>query len=304
MDDKHTNTYCCNCGKRGHSYKACVEPILSIGVIMFRNRTTVPKKILDWSKIRTGDKTDVVPHRKEQNDLEFLLIRRKDSLGYVEFLRGRYSLSDLEFIYSIFEEMTLEERERIATLDFDTLWCKLWMLKGVESRKKETFRKEYINSREKFTSIKTGYTVAGETINLSTIIKNLKNSWDETEWGFPKGRRNVRETDIECANRELIEETGISRDDYFIYRNIKPYEEIFLGSNNVIYKHVYYLGRYTSDKPILLDKKNKAQVSEIGAIRWMNISELRKKIRYYNEKRISIVNHVINNIRYKGLDKI
>ena len=114
----------------------------------------------------------------------------------------------------------------------------------------------------------------------------------------------MRETDIECANRELIEETGISRDDYFIYRNIKPYEEIFLGSNNVIYKHVYYLGRYTSDKPIMLDKKNKAQVSEIGAIRWMNISELRKKIRYYNEKRISIVNHVINNIRYKGLDKM
>ena len=32
-----TTTYCCNCGKRGHSYKACIEPILSIGVILFRS---------------------------------------------------------------------------------------------------------------------------------------------------------------------------------------------------------------------------------------------------------------------------
>ncbi|MEE2629026.1 MAG: hypothetical protein VX670_11190, partial [Candidatus Latescibacterota bacterium] len=48
------------------------------------------------------------------------------------------------------KQNTLEERERIATLDFDTLWCKLWMLKSVESRKKETFRKSLNLSTFKF----------------------------------------------------------------------------------------------------------------------------------------------------------
>ena len=113
----------------------------------------------------------------------------------------------------------------------------------------------------------------------------------------------IRESDIDTANRELKEETGISKDDYFIYRNIKPYEEIFLGSNNVVYKHIYYLGRYTSDKPLLLDKTNRQQISEIGAIQWMNLKTIEGKIRYYYKKRIKIIKHVINNIKYKGLDK-
>jgi len=302
MDEKYTSAYCCNCGRRGHTYKSCVEPILSIGVIMFRNCNKTPRKVLDWSKIRISDKVDI-EEDSSLEDLEFLLIRRKDSLGYVEFLRGRYSLSDLDFIYSIFEEMTDDERHRILTLEFDELWCKLWMLRGTEIKRKESFRKEYINSSKKFDKLKSGYNFKGKTVNLVKIINNLKNSWSESEWGFPKGRRNVRESDIDCANRELIEETGISKDDYFIYRNIKPYEEIFLGSNNVIYKHLYYLGKYTSDKEIVLDESNRQQVSEIGAIEWMNIHKLKSRIRYYNEKRVRIIHNVINNIRYKGLDK-
>ena len=31
------------------------------------------------------------------------------------------------------------------------------------------------------------------------------------EWGFPKGRRNYQENDIDCATREWEEETGYSR---------------------------------------------------------------------------------------------
>ena len=39
------------------------------------------------------------------------MIRRRDSLGYVEFLRGRYALSDIDFIINIFEEMTVQEKQ-------------------------------------------------------------------------------------------------------------------------------------------------------------------------------------------------
>ena len=263
--------------------------------------TPTPRKLRSGKTLSEISDTD--DREKEYNNIEFLMIRRKDSLGYVEFLRGRYALSDIKFIQSIFEEMTTDEINRITTTDFDTLWCKLWMLRGSESRRKETFRREYQTSKEKFSRIQKGYYVGDIFVNIEYILENLENKWTETEWGFPKGRRNVRESDIDTANRELREETGIKMDDYFIYRNIKPFEEVFLGSNNVIYKHVYFLGRYTSDKPILLDKTNRQQISEIGAIEWMNFNEIKKRIRYYNEKRIKIVQHVMNNIKYKGLDK-
>ena len=51
--------------------------------------------------------------------------------------------------------------------------CQLWMLRGSESKKKETFRREYQLSKEKFNKIKK-VIVGGSRINLDIILKNLK----------------------------------------------------------------------------------------------------------------------------------
>ena len=40
------------------------------------------------------------------------------------------------------------------------------------------------------------------------------------EWGFPKGRRNLKERDRECAVREFSEETGLTAEDYIIQEKI------------------------------------------------------------------------------------
>ena len=43
----------------------------------------------------------------------------------------------------------------------------------------------------------------------SLIDESNKNSnWIEPEWEVPKGRRNLNESDIDCALREFTEETG------------------------------------------------------------------------------------------------
>ena len=54
------------------------------------------------------------------------MIRRKDSLGFVEFVRGKYPLTNREYILNILNEMTVEERDRVKTKTFDELWDSLW----------------------------------------------------------------------------------------------------------------------------------------------------------------------------------
>ena len=85
--------YCNNCGKAGHSYHSCKIPITSNGIIAFRN---------------------------SEDTRQYLMICRKDSIGYIDFLRGRYPTSKLCHLDRLFNEMTMEERARIGQGDFRT----------------------------------------------------------------------------------------------------------------------------------------------------------------------------------------
>ena len=88
-------TYCNNCGKNGHLYHQCKLPITSIGIVAFRVYNNKP---------------------------EFLMIRRKDTLGHVDFMRGKYSINNKEYILNMLNQMTIQEKKNIRTQDFDTLW--------------------------------------------------------------------------------------------------------------------------------------------------------------------------------------
>ena len=96
---KDANNYCNNCGKTGHSFSQCKHPITSIGLIVFR---------------------------KVNNDFQYLMIRRKDSLGYVDFMRGKYPLHNKLYLKNIFSEMTNEEKDKLLNKDFYSLWNELW----------------------------------------------------------------------------------------------------------------------------------------------------------------------------------
>ena len=60
------------------------------------------------------------------NTPQFLMICRKDSLGYVDFIRGKYPVYNTKYIQNIIDEMTNEEKHKIMTLTFDELWNDLW----------------------------------------------------------------------------------------------------------------------------------------------------------------------------------
>lgn len=380
---------CANCGGRGHVYRICNHPITSFGVICYRLRPQLQQQA-----------AAPVP--------EYMLVQRKDSLSYVEFVRGKYSLQNRGYIVRLLANMTGAEREKIRTVaSFDELWYGFWQTDHMKSFMK-SYMKEYEQSMVRFdmlrkgfllrcssastsscdaaagqgqahtnthshaharthtittdtqgqdqdkvhtgccadaamtveetetetetetagadgsavvaTETETGFETGADGANTPTDAKQsapglirfdlsiaLEASapprYNETEWGFPKGRRNINETDLRCACREFKEETGVDMSDIHIMAHVKPFEEIFTGSNKVRYRHVYYLAHLkqrTTSKfkamwddgcssggatPNVIKVRDTTQMREIANVGWFDFQGVCDRIREENVER-------------------
>ena len=78
--------FCNNCGKTGHAFHQC-KTNYRIGIIAY----------------------------KETEQGRFFVECRKDTLGFVDFMRGKYHLHDSSYIKNIIGEMTAAECEKILT---------------------------------------------------------------------------------------------------------------------------------------------------------------------------------------------
>jgi len=219
------------------------------------------------------------------------MIRRKDTFGYIDFIRGKYSPYNIFHLQNIVNEMSKNEKNMILTLPFEKLWYQMW-----GSTNNIQFKNEEIISYKKMELIKNGVSVDGELITLKDIVEGSITNWIETEWEFPKGRRNYKEKDLECALREFEEETGISKNKITVIENVMPFEEIFIGSNHKSYKHKYFLAHMDETD----DSLSNFQVTEVSKIEWKTIDECLSSIRPYNlEKRkiITNINKVLQEYR-------
>ena len=304
--------FCNNCGKVGHLFHQCKMPITSIGIIAVRkisiskndNTTPITSDIAsDIANININDdgiacvnilgndsgSNSDSDSDSNDNSLEYLLIRRKDSLGFVDFMRGKYQLNNKEYIISLINKMTLDEREKILNKEFNELWEYLWGENvGIQYRSEEKI------SLEKYNTLKSGV-YNKSNYNLKSLIDECTEIYEEPEWGFPKGRRNYQEKDLMCALREFEEETGYSRNDLTIIQNLIPFEEIYTGSNFKSYKHKYFLAYIDSD----VEPAKAFQKSEVSKIEWKTIDNINNTIRKYNLEKFKLIkqiNHIL--LRY------
>ncbi len=208
------------------------------------------------------------------NNIKFLLVQRKHSLGYLEFMRGRYNISNNELILKLFMQMTPEEISDINSKEFDCLWNNLWDINNIKNK---YHHKEYISSKEKFYQLKIK--------NYDFDNKNMKPSFNFNEWGFPKGRRELYESDIICAMREFEEETYIKENDYIIFEKCNSIKENLIGTNGINYTHNYFLALLHDNLTLENNKNNK----EIGNIRIMDIKECIELIRPYHTEKLNII---------------
>jgi len=270
MKDNKKPPYCTNCGQYGHYLKNCLTPVTSFGCIVLKlpNGFDQAKELLKNDNSISGFETIM-------KDMKYLMIQRKDSLGFIEIIRGKYKLSDIDYIKYHIAAMTKSEQQKLLNNDFEVLWNNLW---GIPKEQSLNYKNDKEAAKEKFEKLKNGI----DTISLEELIKEVQTQWDTPEWGFPKGRRDPRESEYDCALRELKEETSISEKDILFIQNLEPLSETFFGSNHIHYCHKYFIFIYNSDKDVIYDKKNAHMLQEIGDIGWYSLEECLEKIRSDN----------------------
>jgi len=270
-------SHCSNCNKLGHFFRDCKEPVTSYGIIAYRVRQ--PASSLEPAVLNQIEKTDTI-NGLDEKQVEVLLIQRRDTLGYVEFMRGKYLVGNVDYIMSLFNQMTVSELERLDAYDFETLWNALW-----NNQISRQYRQEYETALAKYNSLVAG----GEDAHGKTLewyIKHANREWITPEWGFPKGRRGNRESEISCALREFTEETGLDESQCNLVKNLLPIEENFLGGNRIQYRHRYYLAYCKQTTEVCIDVSNTIMNREIGDIGWFTFEKAMSLIRPYNiEKR-------------------
>lgn len=349
-----SNIHCSNCGKYGHAFKRCKEPITSIGIIniylndvrlehAFENKYILSNIMLKYKnnycikniaiskfneKNKINTNADIITEYMKivKENIKVLMIRRKNTVGYIEFVKGRYDEHNNNEILLLLNQMTNTEIKYLLNNSFDNIWYEMWngkysnlplnennfyiadantiLLNGtIDTELEKNFNnlstkdkfiyvkihlKDYLISKKKFEFVK--FTKIIEFLFPSIVVK-----YEEAEWGFPKGRRNIYEKNMDCALREFEEETGIQGTTIKMMDRIYPLNELLTGTNNINYKHIYYL---SFSQQLELHLTQQSQIMEIGAIGWFNYNEAIKLIRPYHINRIKILDDIILFIAY------
>jgi len=245
------SSVCSNCGRAGHFFRECTEPITSLGIVAYR-------------------------HRESDRTLQFLLVRRRVSIGFIEIMRGKYENWDLTGIQALVDQATVAERQQLMTRPFPDLWRDLW--NGTATRR---YMAEYEQAKAKFEVLRSRGA-------LAAAVAASKTAWTEPEWGFPKGRRSSSESEIACALRETYEEAGVASKHLRIVDK-NPLLEEYVGSNGIQYRHRYWLAEAPAALEVRVDPMNTDQNREISDVRWCTVEEAAALIRDYNTEKRAVL---------------
>jgi 8-oxo-dGTP pyrophosphatase MutT (NUDIX family) len=283
------NIYCANCGEKGHVVRECGRPITSFGIIAFKVVNNASEESHDKNTYLTNLINTELNCKSDRSDkvypkIKFLMIQRKDTMGYIDFIRGKYPNNEQEKRLKIkicLNEMTFKEKHNLLTQTFDEIWDNLWI-----NHDSKCFKNEYENAKRKFNQF-----------DIKSLVADSNTVYSFQELGFPKGRRNMRESNIICAEREFYEETGYNKSTYEFIKNYPTIQEEFVGTNGVKYRHTYYLVKMKSNvRPPKIDFTNKVQSGEVRNIGWFTYDESILLLRPYDTEKKRVLSDVYKDI--------
>lgn len=203
------------------------------------------------------------------NNYEVLMIKKRLTYSYIAFVKGIYNKNNETELKKLFNNMTVDEKFCIMSLNFNILWYKLTLTLPYNNK----FISKDINKFEKCKLKFEKNFLYDNGKRLLHLIKKSKSS--KKVWEMPKGTTNKNESNINAAIREFYEETNIKKNKYKILYNINPITYIFTDEN-ITYKYVYYIAVLLDSKyQLSLDFIVNSNIMEITELRFFNINELK-----------------------------
>ncbi len=175
----------------------------------------------------------------DSNEYEFLFIKKRTSYAFITFAKGIYSRTHDSDIIKLFDNMTVEEKLCILSMNFSNIWYLSYLKTPAMMTTKELSK--YENCKAKFDR----KFMFDNGAKLNELIGKSK-SIDQI-WEMPKGMKNKNESDYTAALREFSEETGIPKYKYRVLWD-QPKMTYTFVDEGVEYRYVYILA-------VMLDPK-------------------------------------------------
>lgn len=255
--------YCYNCGIVGHVFTNCLRPVMSYGGILYQLRSDKPY---------------------------YLLVQRTYTPDFKEIVRGKFDLDDEEYLKKLVSRITLQEINFIYTKRHQILYKNIQ--KFCKIKKNAQYYQKYKLAERNYNKLIHGHINSkGTYLRFNQIVEeNNPSYYLEPDWGFPKGRRSHQgaETDMECAVREIREETGIGNESYEFKADYYV-TEVYSGTNNIKYAHRYFLGKCQLGINCFIDPFNKHQAGEIRKMGWFSLEQTLAMIRPYHVEKKKVL---------------
>ena len=236
----------------------------------------------------------VIYRYKDPVEPEYLLIRRNDSVSYIDLIRGNYRESQL---FLMIQDLPNEERERLLKYDFDTLWIDLHM-KSAEGDAYGYAKETYDRIRPYFEKLFEKVPPIDPNGKYLWLFPKGRPEWHET--GLDEGRPVISESPFESALREFREETnGIDLtlpSNYLLFS--EPVVEQYLGSNSKNYQTNYFVFE-TQTKPKISQFSayhtpiREVSTGEVSIIKWVPFSQIEN---YLRPSRIELIKYIESNL--------
>lgn len=205
---------------------------------------------------------------------QVLLVKCRLTYSYNEFVFGKYKFWDNDKLIYLFNNMTVQEKLILQSCDFTKIWYHVWLRIPNADDNNNSFYQFYINCKSKFEK----FIARDNAKRLKMFI--AKATSIETGWEIPKGRIQGKELELDCAIREVKEETGVPGKDYKVYHNLPPIVSSFT-TDHTVYVCKYYIAADIASKPIF-SMANTGQVSEITDVKFVSLNDL-KTLRAQNK---------------------
>jgi 8-oxo-dGTP pyrophosphatase MutT (NUDIX family) len=162
----------------------------------------------------------------------------------------------------MFDQMTVEEKLDILTMDFRQIWHRAW----VDTKYRIA---SFISAKAKFESY--FLTDGGERLRM--MIRASSSS--RLLWEIPKGhKKGTDEGVLTCAVREFGEETGLKKKQYVLLGTTR-FVQSFTDAR-INYTSEYFLAAEKRPTNPQVSLQSVDQYGEVSDIRWMDLESIKR----------------------------